>query len=55
MKTTLFNDTKWCMEKLTGKKKISCADYSYFMNNGLIEKAFYGLCSFLGNSYKGPK
>ena len=55
MKTHLFDDMQWCMDKLTGKKKITCADYSYFQNNGQIEKAFYGLCRLLGNSYKGSK
>lgn len=55
MKTHLFDDMQWCLDKLTGKKKITCTDYSYFQNNGKIEKAFYDLCCLLGNSYKGPK
>lgn len=55
MKTTLFNNKQWLIEKATGKKKISCADYAYLTNNGWIEKAFYGLCCLLGHSYKGSK
>ena len=55
MKTHLFDDMQWCMDKLNGKKKFTCADYSYFQNNGQIEKAFYGLCTLLGNSYKVSK
>lgn len=55
MKTHLFDDSKWLREKLTGKKKISAADYKYFTHNGPLEKAFYGLCVLFGNSYRGPK
>lgn len=55
MKTHLFDDPKWLCEKLTGKKKISAADYKYFTHNGPIEKAFYGLCKLIGNGYRGPK
>ena len=55
MKTHLFDDPKWLREKLTGKKKISAADYKYFTHNGPLEKAFYALCKVLGNRYSGPK
>ena len=55
MKTHLFDDKKWAWEKLTGKKRISCTDYSYLTRNGALEKAFYGLCVLFGNSYRGPK
>ncbi len=55
MKTHLFDDMQWCKDKLSGRKKISCAEYSYFTCNGWIEEAFYRFCRLLGNSYKGPK
>lgn len=44
---------KYYLEKLTGKKRISCTDYSYFMNNGKSERLFYKLIELLGNKYNG--
>ena len=42
---------KYYLERLTGKKRISCTDYSYFMNNGKSERLFYKLIELLGNKY----
>ena len=44
---------KYYLERLTGKKRISCTDYSYFMNNGKSERLFYKLIELLGNKYNG--
>lgn len=52
MKSSLFDNPEWLIDRLTGKKKISCADYAYFKHNDWLEKTAYGLCVLLGNPYR---
>lgn len=49
----VLDNPKYFFERLTGKKRISCSDYSYFMNNGKSERLFYKLIELLGNKYNG--
>ncbi|GEM_PF-2660684 len=50
----LFNDGgKWAWSLLTKQRKQSCADNSYFSNNGTSQKVFQTILKFIGNGYKG--
>jgi hypothetical protein len=51
----ICRNPKYFTDKLTGRSKISCADYSYFNNNGNAVKIMYKLIEALGNKYRGGR